>query len=175
MVESFNYMSIIALLPERAIDGHYRSRLVYSDFLTFRLDLASELLIAKANTVYRDQWNLDVRALRVLRLVCSEPDITPKDVSQRALIEKTLLSKILADLQARGLISRDAHTVDRRSVALRATDYGLEIARTSEMLGMQMEDELISALTASERKSLEKLLDKLARSLLGSKEQPTSA
>jgi len=168
-------MAIIALLPERTIDGHYRSRLLYSDFLTFRLDLTSELLISRANAVYRDQWNLDVRALRVLRLVCTEPDITPKDVSQRALIEKTLLSKILADLQARGLISRDAHTVDRRSVALRATDYGLEIARASETLGMEMEGELVSALTSSERKSLEKLLDKLARSLHGSKEQPTSA
>ncbi|USX11240.1 MarR family winged helix-turn-helix transcriptional regulator [Paraburkholderia fungorum] len=139
---------------------------MYSDFLTFRLDLTSELLINRANAVYRERWNLDVRALRVLRLVCAEPDITPKEVSQRALVEKTLLSKVLADLEMRGLISRDTHPVDRRSVALRATDDGFEVARSSEVLGKGLEGELVKALTASERKVLEKLLDKLAHSLL---------
>ena len=148
---------------------------LYSDFLTFRLDLTSELLISRANAVYREQWNLDVRALRVLRLVCSEPDITPKEVSQRALIEKTLLSKILADLEARDLIGRDTHAADRRSVALRATTYGFKVARDSQALGMELERELVKALSASERKSLEKLLDKLARSLLDSNEQRTPA
>ncbi|MBP0588179.1 winged helix-turn-helix transcriptional regulator [Paraburkholderia sp. LEh10] len=148
---------------------------MYSDFLTFRLDLTSELLISRANAVYREQWNLDVRALRVLRLVCSEPDITPKEVSQRALIEKTLLSKILANLEARDLIGRDTHAADRRSVALRATPYGFKVARDSEALGIELESELVKALSASERKSLEKLLDKLARSLLDSNEQRTPA
>ncbi|WP_245253607.1 MarR family winged helix-turn-helix transcriptional regulator [Paraburkholderia sp. LEh10] len=148
---------------------------LYSDFLTFRLDLTSELLISRANAVYREQWNLDVRALRVLRLVCSEPDITPKEVSQRALIEKTLLSKILANLEARDLIGRDTHAADRRSVALRATPYGFKVARDSEALGIELESELVKALSASERKSLEKLLDKLARSLLDSNEQRTPA
>jgi len=57
---------------------------LYSDFLTFRLELTSALLINRANLVYRERWNLDVRALRVLRLVCAEPDITPKSISQRA-------------------------------------------------------------------------------------------
>jgi DNA-binding MarR family transcriptional regulator len=146
---------------------------LYSNFLTFRLDLASELLISRANAVYRERWNLDVRALRVLRLVCAEPDITPKEVSQRSLIEKTLLSKILADLEARDLIGRDTHAVDRRSVALRATGHGLKIAKDSEALGMELESELVKALTAIERKSLEKLLDKLARSLLDRNEERT--
>ena len=138
---------------------------MYSDFLTFRLDLTSELLINRANAVYRERWNLDVRGLRILRLVCAEPDITPKGVSQRALVEKTLLSKVLADLETRGLISRDTHPADRRSVALRATDYGFEVAQLSEVVGKELEKELVAALTASERKALEKLLDKLADSL----------
>lgn len=139
---------------------------MYSDFLTFRLDQTSELLISRANAAYRERWNLDVRALRVLRLVCAEPDITPKEVSQRAMVEKTLLSKVLADLELRELIRRDTHPADRRSVALRATDYGFEVAQASEALGTELENELAKALTASERKALTKLLDKLACSLL---------
>ena len=42
----------------------------------------------RANAVYRERWDLDVRAMRVLRIIRAEPGITPKAVSQRALIEK---------------------------------------------------------------------------------------
>ncbi|SMG55278.1 MarR family winged helix-turn-helix transcriptional regulator [Paraburkholderia susongensis] len=141
---------------------------MYSDFLTFRLDLTSALLINRANLVYRERWDLDVRALRVLRLVCAEPGITPKTVSQRALIEKTLLSKVLTELETRGLIKRNTHSSDRRSVALRATASGLEIAQASEALGSTLEVELAKALSGSERTMLARLLGKLSNSLLAS-------
>ncbi|NML32513.1 MarR family winged helix-turn-helix transcriptional regulator [Paraburkholderia antibiotica] len=141
---------------------------MYSDFLTFRLDLTSALLINRANEIYRERWDLDVRALRVLRLVCAEPDITPKAVSQHALIEKTLLSKVLSELETRGLIRRHAHASDRRSVALRATAQGLNVAQASEALGSVLEVELAKALSATERKTLERLLGKLSNSLLAS-------
>lgn len=141
---------------------------MYSDFLTFRLDLTSALLINRANLVYRERWDLDVRALRVLRLVCAEPDITPKSVSQRALIEKTLLSKVLAELETRGLITRSMHVSDRRSIALRATAHGLEVAQASETVGSELEVELAKALSEKERKMLGRLLRKLSHSLLES-------
>lgn len=141
---------------------------MYSDFLTFRLDLTSALLTNRANLVYRERWDLDVRALRVLRLVCAEPDITPKSVSQRALIEKTLLSKVLAELETRCLITRSMHASDRRSIALRATAHGLEVAQASETVGIELEGELAKALSENERKTLERLLRKLSRSLLES-------
>ena len=141
---------------------------MYSDFLTFRLDLTSALLINRANLVYRERWDLDVRALRVLRLVCAEPDITPKSVSQRAMIEKTLLSKVLAELEARGLITRSMHASDRRSIALRATAHGLDVAQASEAVGTELEGQLAKALSENERKTLERLLRKLSHSLLES-------
>ena len=99
---------------------------MYSDFLTFKLDLTGALLIDRANVAYRERWNIDVR---VLRLVCAKPDTTPKEVSRRTLVEKTLLSKVLAELETRGLISRNTHPSDRRSVMLRATVDGFEVAR----------------------------------------------
>ncbi|MFP6562500.1 MarR family winged helix-turn-helix transcriptional regulator [Paraburkholderia sp. B3] len=143
----------------------------YADFLTFRLDLTSALLCERANAVYRERWDLDVRALRVLRIVCGEPGISPKAVSQQALIEKTLLSKTLAELEARGLIGRDTHHEDRRRVAIRATPKGARIARDSAQAGAELEAELAVALTVTERRTLDRLLEKLSGSLLGGKAQ----
>lgn len=138
----------------------------YADFLTFRLDLTSALLCERANAVYRERWGLDVRALRVLRIVCGEPGITPKAVSQQALIEKTLLSKTLAELESRGLIGRGTHREDRRSVAIRATPEGVKVARDSAQAGAELEAELAVALTVTERRTLDRLLEKLSSSLL---------
>ncbi|HKT67040.1 MarR family winged helix-turn-helix transcriptional regulator [Burkholderia sp. 22313] len=135
-------------------------------FLTFRLDLASVLLSTRANEIYRERWSLDVRALRVLRLICSEAGITPTRVSQRSLVEKTLLSKTLAELEARGLIARETHARDRRSVTLRGTPEGIEVAQSSAQVGEALEDTLVAALTASERKTLDRLLEKLSASLI---------
>ncbi|MDF3887860.1 hypothetical protein [Cupriavidus basilensis] len=79
----------------RARHAPNRRAVVYSDFLAFKLDLTSALLIDRANVAYRERWNLDVRALRVLRLVCAEPDTTPKEVSRRTLVEKRCSPKFL--------------------------------------------------------------------------------
>lgn len=146
---------------------------LYSGFLTFRLDLASALLSERANAVYHERWGLDVRALRVLRLVCAEAGITPKAVSQRALIEKTLLSKTLAELETRGLIGRDTHAQDRRSVALSGTPEGVKVAQASAKLGATLEADLSAALTLGERKTLDRLLKKLSDSLLDSAAEAT--
>jgi DNA-binding MarR family transcriptional regulator len=139
---------------------------MYSDFLNFKLDMTSALLMERANDVYLQHWDLDVRGLRVLRLVQASPDITPKEVSARALLEKTLLSKTLALLESRDLISRFPHPVDRRSVGLRTTAAGSQIADDSSVVGAELEDQLVSALSPKERVALDGLLSKLMESLL---------
>lgn len=139
---------------------------MYSDFLNFKLDMASALLMERANAVYRQHWDLDVRGLRVLRLIQAHPDVTPKDVSTLAMLEKTLLSKTLALLESRGLISRHPHPVDRRSVGLRTTAAGTQIADDSSIIGAELEDQLVRALSLKERQALDGLLSKLVDSLL---------
>jgi DNA-binding MarR family transcriptional regulator len=138
---------------------------MYSDFLNFKLDMASALLMERANVVYRTHWDLDVRSLRVLRLVQACPDITPKEVSTRAMLEKTLLSKTLSLLESRELISRHTHPVDRRSVGLRATALGTQVAEDSSIVGAELEDRLIGTLSPQERETLNRLLSKLVDSL----------
>jgi DNA-binding MarR family transcriptional regulator len=139
---------------------------MYSDFLNFKLDMTSALLMDLANAVYLQHWDLDVRGLRVLRLIQACPDITPKEVSSRALLEKTLLSKTLSLLESRELISRYPHPADRRSVGLRTTAMGARVAEDSSVVGAELEDRLVSALSQKERKALDGLLSKLMGSLL---------
>jgi DNA-binding MarR family transcriptional regulator len=146
---------------------------MYAGFLTFKLDMTSALLVDRANEIYRSRWGLDVRALRVLRLIVSCPGVTPKVISTRAFIEKTLLSKTLGLLESRRLITRRTHSGDRRSVALEATPDGRNIAGRSAKVGAALETKLLAALTETQRNTLDDILAVLANSLL--KENPENS
>jgi DNA-binding MarR family transcriptional regulator len=81
------------------------------------------------------------------------------------MLEKTLLSKTLSLLESRELISRHTHRVDRRSVGLRATALGTQVAEDSSIVGAELEDRLIGTLSPQERETLNRLLSKLVDSL----------
>lgn len=133
----------------------------YSRYLTFRLDLASAALIGRANDVYKSAFGLDVRTLRVLRLICEMPGVTASEIAARTMIEKTLLSKLLPVLFDGGLATREAREADRRSFALLPTEEGRRVATASEALGRNLEARMTASLDAAERDMLDRLLDKL--------------
>src|SRR6202044_368675 len=86
----------------------------FSYFLTFKLDLVKSEMIRQANAVYRPACGRDVRSLRGLRIICDEPGITASMLKDQALIEKTVLSKVMAALIKRKLVRRTVHPNDAR-------------------------------------------------------------
>ncbi|MFM0140495.1 MarR family winged helix-turn-helix transcriptional regulator [Caballeronia grimmiae] len=131
-------------------------------YLTFKLDLIKSEMISRANAGYRPALGLDVRSLRVLRAICDTPGITASVLKQQTLIEKTLLSKLLADLIERKLVRRSIHPDDARHFQLWPTAAGKRMRASSDELGQSMEAEMLSILTADERRQLNSIVDKLA-------------
>ncbi|WP_454829925.1 MarR family winged helix-turn-helix transcriptional regulator [Paraburkholderia xenovorans] len=134
---------------------------MFDQFLTFKLDLIKSEMINQANVAYRSAYDLDVRMLRVLRLICDEPGITATSVSGQTLIEKTLLSKLLAALIERKLIRRTIHPEDARHFELWPTAAGTRVRKDSNELGMKLEQDMLSALSSLEREQLDRITDKL--------------
>jgi len=130
-------------------------------FLTFKLDLIKTEMIRRANGVYRPACGLDVRSLRVLRIVCDTPGITTTALKEQTLIEKTLLSKLLSDLIDRKLVRRTIHPDDARHFQLWATAAGEKTRVASDELGQSLETEMLSMLSQEERDELNRIVDKL--------------
>ncbi|MFP3553298.1 MarR family winged helix-turn-helix transcriptional regulator [Paraburkholderia sp. SIMBA_049] len=130
-------------------------------FLTFKLDLIKTEMIRRANGVYRPACGLDVRSLRVLRIVCDTPGITTTALKEQTLIEKTLLSKLLSDLIDRKLVRRTIHPDDARHFQLWATAAGEKTRVASDELGQSLEAEMLSMLSQDERDELNRIVDKL--------------
>jgi MarR family transcriptional regulator, temperature-dependent positive regulator of motility len=134
-------------------------------FLTFKLDLIKTEMISRANSVYRPAYGLDVRSLRVLRIVCDTPGITATGLKEQTLIEKTLLSKLMADLIERKLVRRTIHPDDARHFQLWATAVGERTRTASDELGQSLETEMLSMLSSDEREELNRIVDKLVTAL----------
>jgi DNA-binding MarR family transcriptional regulator len=137
----------------------------FASYLTFRLDLLKTEMIRSANLVYRREFGLDVRALRVLRAICDAPGATATEVKENTLIEKTLLSKMVADLVNKKLVRRRIHPDDARHYQLWPTSSGQRTRMLSDTVGESMEQRMLSSLSETEKSELRRIIDKLVTEL----------
>lgn len=138
----------------------------FANYLTFRLDLAKSVMLHRANQVYRRELGLDVRSLRLLRAICDTPGVTATRLREITLVEKTLLSKDLAQLAGLKLVRRTIHPDDARHHQLWATASGKRVRAASDDLGHAMESIMLSMLSPEEHATLNELLGKLSREFL---------
>lgn len=141
----------------------------FADYLTFKLDLLKEEMLRDANQLYRQEVGLDVRSLRLLRAICDNPGVTATGLRELTLVEKTTLSKVLAELHGLKLIHRTPHRSDARLLQLWPTPLGEKLREQSDVFGHALESSMLSVLTQAEQKSLNRLLDKLTQKLLVSR------
>jgi DNA-binding MarR family transcriptional regulator len=144
----------------------------FSSYLTFRLDLLKTEMLRSANLIYRREFGLDVRALRVLRAICDAPGATATEVKENTLIEKTLLSKMVADLVEKKLVRRRIHPDDARHYQLWPTKSGERTRGLSDEVGKAMENDMLSTLSETEKRDFRRIIDKLVDELRQSAKEP---
>lgn len=152
-------------MPKKFVEARQQST-EFASYLTFKLDLVKSAMLRHANQVYRRELGLDVRSLRLLRAVCDTPGVTSTGLRELTLVEKTLLSKDLAELVGLKLIRRSIHPGDARHHQLWATTRGKQVRAASDDLGHAMEAVMLSVLSPEEHADLDRLLGKLSQKFL---------
>jgi DNA-binding MarR family transcriptional regulator len=127
-------------------------------------------LIAKAHAVFHDRANqvigvapLTIKHFGCLTVIADEGPLSQQYLCTRIRVDRTTMVAVVDDLEAAGLVERQRNPDDRRAYALEATDAGR--AWIAEKRGdlMAAQDELLSVLSASERRQL---VDSLQRLLM---------
>jgi DNA-binding MarR family transcriptional regulator len=123
-------------------------------YLTYRLDVLSTGAIRMANEVYAARCGLEVRELRVLRLIDDNPGITFSDLIEETRFERSLASRLLNALLREGLVERENSATDARVFHLRTTAAGRERRRLATRIGEKLETQLLRPLSESQRAAL---------------------
>ncbi|WP_327267685.1 MarR family transcriptional regulator [Streptomyces sp. NBC_01218] len=80
------------------------------------------------------------------------------ELSRRTGIHRSDMVAVINELAARGLVARTPNPADRRQNVVSATPQGTEHLRELDAVLAEVEDEVLSPLTAPEREQLARLL-----------------
>lgn len=101
------------------------------------------------------------RALGLIERLGADGEVRPSHLASALEITPRSVTDVVDALESRGLVRREPSSSDRRAIALLLTPQGHEMRRRLADGRYRQTRELTSALTASERAQLSRLLTKV--------------
>ncbi len=130
-------------------------------FLPYRLAVLTGAISAAIATHYADRYGLSIPQWRTLAVLARRPGLTAAEVTARGAMDKVAVSRAVAGLVTRGLLQRRSVARDRRSSSLALTARGWTVYGEIAPWAQGYERSLLTALSATERRTLDVALDKL--------------
>lgn len=141
--------------PDLDLTSHTIFRLiVLQNFITRPFTAA----IGKAHGLSLTEW-------RVLFIAGARPGVTASEMVEDFGFEKMAVSRAIARLADIGRLTRHAEPNDRRRVRLMLTPEGEALLTQLSPQAMQRETLLEAALTPAERRTLDRLIEKLTEAV----------
>jgi DNA-binding MarR family transcriptional regulator len=97
----------------------------------------------------------------VLSLITHNPGISSRQLCSELNILPPNLVGMINTLEKRELILRQPHPSDGRVIGLHLSEVGRKLMKDAEQTAQELENEAASKLTATERKTLMRLLQKI--------------
>ncbi|HYD80685.1 MAG TPA: MarR family transcriptional regulator [Paucimonas sp.] len=129
------------------------------------LDLLNALIFAlKANlqsSLRDDGAELTAMEARALNFVARNPDSSQADLVQHSGRDKAQITRVIKQLEERGLLRRTARPDDRRSLRLSLTDEGRTAQKRVQQHRKRLAKSLMAGFDAGEREQAIRLLERL--------------
>lgn len=142
------------------------SRLDLFRFVPFRLNRLAAEVSAALSSEYQERYGLDIPEWRVLATLGfrNEP-CSAQYIAHCTRTHKSTISRAVTALMKRQLVERVENQEDRREYQLRLTRKGGALYRELIPRLLRREQEILSCLSAQERKDFARALGKIERSL----------
>jgi DNA-binding MarR family transcriptional regulator len=146
----------------RSERGSYRrSALSIKDLLSYRLHLVANLLSRGAAMRYRREFGVSLWEWRTVALLGAHAPQSLIELARAAALDKSQMSRVVAGLIARRLVSRTADERDGRGIRLSLTKTGAAIHLGLMSAAAERNRAFLGCLTKSERACLERVLEKV--------------
>lgn len=136
-----------------------------ASFLPFRLNRLAAEISDRLSAIYAERFDLDIPQWRVLATLADGEEWTAKDIVASTRTHKSTISRAVAELEARKLVSRVQHEADGRAMTLQLTGRGRQLMDRLIPLAKSFEAELLSAMAPTHSRSLAEGIASLERSL----------
>jgi DNA-binding MarR family transcriptional regulator len=142
------------------------ARLDLFKFVPFRLNRLAAEVSSALSAEYAARYGLDIPEWRVLATLGFRHDAcSAQYIAQCTRTHKSTISRAVTSLMKRQIIERVENEDDRREFRLRLTRKGAALYEELIPRLLRREQEILSCLSAQERRDFARLLDKIEDSL----------
>jgi DNA-binding MarR family transcriptional regulator len=135
-------------------------------FVPFRLNRLAAEVSAALSSEYRERYGLDIPEWRVLATLGFRNDAcSAQYIAHCTRTHKSTVSRAVTALMTRQLVERVENQSDRREFQLRMTRKGQALYHKLIPRLLHREQEILSCLSAQERKEFARILGKIENSL----------
>ena len=135
------------------------------NFLPYRPAVISHLMTLETSKRYREKFHLRVQEWRVITTIGHSSGVSATDICNVTLIHRAKVSRILVELESRGLILKDTDPNDKRTLHLKLSREGQSVFEEVLPRLMDWERQFLLCLSPQERIQLDRLLTKMDREL----------
>lgn len=140
-------------------------RMDLEEFLPYQLSILSLKISKGIAEHYQDQFGINISEWRVLVILYQNPDITAKKVAKLSQMDKVRISRTLKSLLQKDYLTQTQHPLDARAKNYVLNKRGKYLMRAVIPDALRYEEDLLSQLSADERKQLHHLIGKFNRIL----------
>jgi DNA-binding MarR family transcriptional regulator len=137
------------------------SALRLDDFLPYRLNVCASLVSQALARVYAERYGIGVPEWRVLMTLGEIAMTTAKAIGEHSHMHKTKVSRAVALLERRKLVSRRDNRADRREAFLSLTPAGREIYNDLAPTALAFAQRLMETVDPADRAALDRALSRL--------------
>jgi DNA-binding MarR family transcriptional regulator len=137
------------------------SALQLGHFVPFRLNRLAAEVSEHLAEIYRERFGLDVPEWRVMATLGPEKGCTAQHIAGSTRMHKTRVSRAIAHLEKRGLMTRVTRATDRREMELRLTKAGQRMYAELVPLALERERTLLACMSKEQLRAFVTGLDRL--------------
>ncbi|MFM9330904.1 MarR family winged helix-turn-helix transcriptional regulator [Paenibacillus mesotrionivorans] len=140
--------------------------------MDFRLEESLGFILNKTNTKLKNQLfqrfkedDITPEQWSVLTCLWQQEGISPKELADLIYKDKPNTNRILEKLQAKGLILRKPHPIDRRAYQIYLTELGWAIKDKLIAKVTQLQDEVTAGMEQAQVEEMKRLLNQMYANL----------
>jgi DNA-binding MarR family transcriptional regulator len=131
------------------------------EFLPYRLNVCASLVSQALSRIYAERYKIGVPEWRVLVTLGQFGLMTAKAIGIHSHMHKTKVSRAVALLERRKLVSRRVNRADLREAFLSLTLTGREVYSELTPIALEFARQLLETVDAADRAALDRALKKL--------------
>jgi DNA-binding MarR family transcriptional regulator len=131
------------------------------DFLPYRLNVLATLVSQALSRIYSGRYGIGISEWRVLVTLGQYGAMTGKAIGAQSHMHKTKVSRAVALLERRKLVTREVNRDDMREAFLSLTPEGRAIYDELTPLASDFARSLLDAVDAADRPALDRAINRL--------------